>query len=586
MSDRPTPFQPNTRVIRRRRRKFLACDSCSKRKIQCDRATPRCDWCRHHDFPCVYTRNQTRLNQQEQRTASVGSSPGSCPHFDTRRSPAESASEVNNNPANTTNAKLHSPGLALRNICVFNGLPFFSSGGREWIKALVGEEVDLNQYNPPKQVSWLRPQARATTIPLPDEAFLRQGLEAYKSCVFFHIFPFINPLLFEETMRVTYQEENTPDCSNADAKACVFAFVAAAPEFGKFLPNEVVVKTDDYARAAYDLVPTLLMDSGTLDGLQAVLLLVLHSQSALGDMLSVELLISTATRFVFHLGGHIDTERSGDVDSRPLTLRLHLRNLFWICYMFNQEYSMRTGVPPNFDNALCDLTMPKTSKEGADEATSKVCSPLFIPFIELAKIESQIYRRLYSVPAQNQTDTELLQTIRDLDEVLEDWKLSLPMHNRPSLTHRPKNVEDPPSSILQLKYHYCMAMIHQASGRCISWTQNTRGLGSSLAISMEASRSLLRIFACSEHALHRWNLLFCLPYFTAAMVHLFCDILLHPLDESCHDHLKLLDMVRDRMVTVLWPQAPPSFQMQVQLVKDLSLEIQRLARKAMQRAAE
>jgi hypothetical protein len=70
------------------------------------------------------------------------------------------------------------------------------------------------------------------------------------------------------------------------------------------------------------------------------------------------------------------------------------------------------------------------------------------------------------------------------------------------------------------------------------------------------------------------------------MVHLFCDILLHPLDESCHEHLKLLDMVRDRMVAALWPQAPPSTQMQVQLVKDLSVEIQRLARKAMQRAAE
>lgn len=224
-------------------------------------------------------------------------------------------------------------------------------------------------------------------------------------------------------------------------------------------------------------------------------------------MLSVELLLSTATRFVFHLGGHINPERPADVDSRPLTLRLHLRHLFWICYEFSQEYCMRTGVPPNFDSALCDLTLPKFSREVSNEATSGTCSPLFISFIELSKVESQIYRRLYSVPAQNQTDTELLRAIRDLDELLEEWKLSLPVHMRPSLTHRPTDVEDQPSSILQLKYHYCLTMIHQASGRCISWTQNTRGLGSSLAISTEASRSLLMIFACSEHSLHRWNLL-------------------------------------------------------------------------------
>lgn len=195
------------------------------------------------------------------------------------------SSQTDTHLANTTNAKLHSPGLALRNICVFNGLPFFSSGGREWIKALVGEEVDLTQYKPPKQVSWIRPQAKPPTIPLPSEAVLRQGLEAYQSCLFFHIFPFIHPLLFEETIRAAYQEENTLERSNADAKACVFAFVAAAPRFAKFLPNEAVAKTAEYAQAAYDLVPSLLADSGTLDGLQAVLLLVSHTGNGLQQTL-------------------------------------------------------------------------------------------------------------------------------------------------------------------------------------------------------------------------------------------------------------------------------------------------------------
>lgn len=301
----------------------------------------------------------------------------------------------------------------------------------------------------------------------------------------------------------------------------------------------------------------------------------------------MELLFATATRFVFHLGGHI-FPKAVDVDEfsrRSLDLRLHIRNLFWLCYIFNQEYSLRTGLPPSLDDAHCDLTLCETATTDAQNIGLSRCSPLFIPVARMAIIQSQIYRRLYSVVAQNKTDAELLSTIRDLDQLLEDWKLSIPMDVRPSLTHRPTGGEDIPSSIFQLQYHYCMVTIHQVSGRCMSWTQDTRGLGSSLAISVEASRSLLKIVSHSELQIHRYNLLFCLPYVTAAMIHLFCDILIHPRDKACHANLELIDMARDRMLAQLWPQAPTSFKMQVQFVKGLSIEVQRLARSAIRKAA-
>lgn len=223
----------------------------------------------------------------------------------------------------------------------------------------------------------------------------------------------------------------------------------------------------------------------------------------------MELLFATATRFVFHLGGHI-FPKAVDVDEfsrRSLDLRLHIRNLFWLCYIFNQEYSLRTGLPPSLDDTHCDLTLCETATTDAQNIGLSRCSPLFIPVARMAIIQSQIYRRLYSVVAQNKTDAELLSTIRDLDQLLEDWKLSIPMDVRPSLTHRPTGGEDIPSSIFQLQYHYCMVTIHQVSGRCMSWTQDTRGLGSSLAISVEASRSLLKIVSHSELQIHRYNLL-------------------------------------------------------------------------------
>jgi hypothetical protein len=218
----------------------------------------------------------------------------------------------------------------------------------------------------------------------------------------------------------------------------------------------------------------------------------------------MELLLSFATRLVFHLGGH--TRRS---EMEPSLRNSHNRKLFWLCYILNYECSLRTGLPPNFNDEDCDLTMPQTPHGLSSSPGSNTLASFFLAFARLAVVESQIFRRLYSVSSQQKTDAELLGTIRDLDELLEDWKYSIPEEARPGFTPRATDAVNMPSSILQLNYHFCMATIHQASGRCTFWTQNlnTRELGSSLAVSVEASRSLLRKFSNFELEFHRYNLL-------------------------------------------------------------------------------
>ncbi|KAB8264456.1 hypothetical protein BDV32DRAFT_135349 [Aspergillus pseudonomiae] len=500
MSDREPTGKSANRVIRRRR-KFLACDSCSKRK-------------QHRISDRIAPSPESGLN--------------STPDFAWN-------SEVTR--IKTPDPNLHFPGLALRNIC--------------WIKAQTGEDVDLNQYQPPKRISSLRPKA-TRTVYLPSKSLLFERLQEYKSSVFCEIFPFINPHLFEDTVRAAYQEQSTLTCSNDSAKACVFAFMAVTSTFSNSTDSHGSLDSDHYAYAAYDLVPEFFRDTVTTEGLQALLMLCLYSQSVLGDQLSVELLFSAATRFVFHLGGHIFPKSVDEVGSRSLDLQLHIRNLFWLCYIFNQEYSLRTGLPPSLDDANCDLTLCEATTTGARDTG---LSPFFTPFARMAIIQSQIYRRLYSVIARNKTDSELLSTIRDLDQLLEDWKLSIPMDARPSLTHRPTGGEDIPSAVFQLQYHYCMATIHQASDYDDPETPLTISLSS-----------------------------FCLPYVTAAIIHLFCDILLNPRDVASHASLELMDMARKRMLAQLWPQAPISFKMQVQFVEGLSVEVQRLARSAIRKA--
>ncbi|KAK1149630.1 hypothetical protein N8T08_005181 [Aspergillus melleus] len=339
------------------------------------------------------------------------------------------------------------------------------------------------------------------------------------------MFPFITPSLFEHTIRAAYHQELSPTSPTAAS-----------------------------ARA----------------------------QAIVGDLFTLELLIAAATRFVFHLEGNI---LPSHVDGPSSTLQRHTRTLFWLCYIMDHEYSLRSGLPPNFDDAHCDLSIPDCY---GDCSTPSTCSPVFLPLIRLSIVQSEIYRRLYAVSALRQTDAQLLRTIRDLDELLENWKLSVPIDNRPTFTERPSDAGSMPSSIMQLQYHYCMATIHQASGRCSSWAQNqnTHGPGSSLAISVEASRSLLRKFSESELEFHRYNLLFCLPYFTAVMIHLFCNFLLHPLDPDCQADLDIMERVPHRIMAHMWPEAPLTFRMQVDFVKELSSELKRLAHSAVLNATD
>lgn len=131
---------------------------------------------------------------------------------------------------------------------------------------------------------------------------------------------------------------------------------------------------------------------------------------------------------------------------------------------------------------------------------------------QLSFIHSRIYRNIYSLEALRQPEADLLREIRDLDYLLDEWKESIPSIERPSLArNRGNNLPevDIRTALFQVQYHHCMVMVHQASSRCTSWVQNqdTSEMGSSLAISVNASRSLLGKCLDSQLDLRSYNML-------------------------------------------------------------------------------
>lgn len=127
--------------------------------------------------------------------------------------------------------------------------------------------------------------------------------------------------------------------------------------------------------------------------------------------------------------------------------------------------------------------------------------------LQLAIIKSHTSKGLYSASALRKTDAETLRSVRELDDELERWRMSIPEAERPTLSGEQnlQRFDDPNASLhvkvrmrlLQFHYLHLLSIIHQAAGRCRKWTlaeevtDHLRGISSSTAISLHASRATL-----------------------------------------------------------------------------------------------
>lgn len=192
-------------------------------------------------------------------------------------------------------------------------------------------------------------------------------------------------------------------------------------------------------------------------------------------------------------------EEDQDIETRAI---LHRRDLFWVCYTLDMEITFRTGRPPIMTNTSCDLTFPAYYLRQISPGFTGVAR---LPGdLRLSIIKSKAYEKLYSPHALNNSDAEILRDIRELDDLLENWRLSLPVESRPTLSFSEDTKVAPDvvdlrtlnisPFMVRLEYHHCVTTIHQASSRCKNWSDNRTidaALDSSMELALESSRSLL-----------------------------------------------------------------------------------------------
>ncbi|KAM0274971.1 hypothetical protein ACHAQH_007701 [Verticillium albo-atrum] len=214
--------------------------------------------------------------------------------------------------------------------------------------------------------------------------------------------------------------------------------------------------------------------------------------------------------------------------------------------------------------------------------------------LPLTIIKSKTCKVLYSTAALRKSDAELLRDIRELDEELERWRCSVPLPYRPALSFS----EDTPASsvtdidrhllmkksIVHFEYHYLSAAIHRASGRCSVWTGG-KGVSSSVAITVQASRSTLIYLRAAAEGIAETAFWLVVFYPMTATLTIFCNILLDPLDPQAEDDLNLLCSIPSLIMSMRKGRLTPKEQAYFAEVNDFFAELTRLARCAIDRVS-
>ncbi|UKZ74457.1 hypothetical protein TrVFT333_002126 [Trichoderma virens FT-333] len=565
-----------------RGRRAKACDSCSRRKIQCDADVPQCNWCKHHDLACTYHRLVANTKKKKSPDHTIVQQPDSISRME-----AILAQRLSQHEDDGQFEYLTSSQSDLCNATSFTGIPLFSEKGQAWIESRTGS-------SPPRST-------------------LERYAAAYCSSTICIIFPVLSKCLFVKTLDLAYRSHDSPPV--AAARACVYSFLAMASILHFEDATAATMSCESYLAAAKSLVPQVAQEM-TGDGLQALITLAIVYYFV-GDLQSMGLFLSIATRFIFALNAHAhpqDAARPYIYSSSPSLNPPsspppsapydksdpihHLRDLFWTCYSLDKDLCIRTGQPSCLSDIHCDLTLPPDYSEMQNRHIQSHIIPnlgnLTVPMypweLLLSQLKSRAYDALYSPMAHRKSQCELLESIRVLDESLEQWRLSLPPDFRPTLMFgrtTPVSADvSMQSSMVRLAYYHFVAIIHRASGRCMDQSPNNyqEGVLSSFNLSLEASRSTITYLRVALHVITDdcfWVIIY---YPISAILALFSNILSNPLSETAPGDLEILRSAPTLFRSIPIRKLTLAELTHLKLLDAFSMELARLGELAIQKA--
>ncbi|KAI9149270.1 N-terminal binuclear Zn cluster-containing protein [Paramyrothecium foliicola] len=446
-----------------------------------------------------------------------------------------------------------------------SGFSIFSPKGIQWVNGKTGDdsfqemisEVSIDDH---KWTNW-KPEIfsdlfqRPIFRPLPPKHEALSLLQDY-----FENFNCMFPLFHQPTFMHLVERQYSSDPYQGSgwwaSLNCALAFAHRLRVMSNLVPAEEDEKAWAYLKNAMGVFTELTMRNTDLLSVQALLALAMFMQGTPNPQ-PTYIYISSAVRLAHSIGLH---KKGTGFNLNPIEIEQRKR-VFWIAYMLDKDLSLRSGRPPAQDDDDMNVELPDADPVdnigNIPLADGKGKMNLFRVMCEFAVIESNVYRRLYSTKATKQTDGELLNTIGELDQQLEEWKDKIPIDFRPEheikASHTPLILH---VVMLHFTYYNCLTTIHRMSVHRGYWTSrlsnyaiqglNARPLNprifSSAALSTAAARasiSLLKYIPQGD-----FSCVWLILYFpVSALVTLFGNILQNPLDPRAKSDTRLMNLV-------------------------------------------
>ncbi|KAI1055613.1 hypothetical protein LB505_010042 [Fusarium chuoi] len=604
-----------------------ACDTCYKRKIQCLIKTQGdpCDWCDSQGLTCTFDRviqkdpNKRTTSDVVQElsrrvetleealqtalTNSTNMSVGGPSPWSEPTSLRFASSPITRQPViSPIGVSPSTRSKAVYKLCrchigtnwYFKGIGILSDRGWQWISDGAGERVFLENFdifgNPAPSLGYV--SFSETPRVLPPRAICAHVVELFFKSKTAVIFPFLERGLFEGTLGRAFDEGVGDLGRRAPAEACLWAMIA------------LIVRTTDAQHLGFsferrDCVSEasrlLSVASGitSLDSLQGTLLL-WASYKILGQCREAAVSFASACRMVCDLGGHFPLSRPAIFPQHIPTYddqtRLHIRRLFWVCYCYDKDVSLRTDKPPLLTSDHCDIS------DAEDQTLWYHSLPRDT---NLARIKENASNILCSPRAFKYTEGELLAHVRQLDDELEEWRLSISASYRPRLSISSDLVFGLPASLnerdrmkertyfinLQLDYLFTIINIHTLVRKCGDLEENLPDdlhsvVHSSADLSIEASRSIFRIL---DQIVELWEedaLWIVSHYAPMAAMPLFMNILIHPLGSSADNDLHILSSISKITRKIPSDRLPMEEIEHIQEISEYVMELVRLSHSA------
>lgn len=182
-------------------------------------------------------------------------------------------------------------------------------------------------------------------------------------------------------------------------------------------------------------------------------------------------LTPVACRFAIELGLH----RKESCRGKEPDEANRMRRLFWAVYCIDRDTAMKIGRSPTIMDYDITTSYPSPISEKDAEFAPDV------KLSQLMKIYGDVYDSLYSAKATSSSPAELAKHVARLDQVIQNWRESLPVQYRPNADFAddtPGKIDSFPTKSwysywcvldLHLTYYQLMSNIHRVTAYHPSW---------------------------------------------------------------------------------------------------------------------